>query len=307
MGGGDTTDYVTIEGRAPVPKEQQPLTEYCVVMPNYFKAMGIPLLAGRDVAEADTKQSPNVAIISQEFARLHFPSEDPLGHRILLQGQQRDPLVIVGVVGDVKQLGLDEKVRATVYAPYLQDPLGSELPRSILFVIRSSSDPAAMAATIRSEALAVDNGLPIFSLKTMTDYLSESLSRRRFNMTLLSVFAAVALLLAAIGIYGVISYSVTQRTHEIGIRMALGARPASILRMVVGKGMGLVFVGIAVGLVTSYLLTSFVQSLLYEVSATDPIIFAVIPLLVVGVALGASFVPAQRATRVDPMIALRYE
>jgi len=307
LSGGDTTDSFTIEGRPRVRKEEEPSTAYCVVMPDYFKAMGIPFLRGRDFLSTDTKQSPNVVIISQSLADLHFPGEDPLGHRITLQGQVRDPLVIVGIVGDIRQIGLDEKVRPTIYVPYLQDPLGSEVSRAMALVVHTKSDPTQMAATLRSEVLAVDNSLPIYSLKTVSDYLSDSLSRRRFNMTLLAVFAAVALVLAGVGIYGVVSYSVTERTHEIGIRQALGARRTDIMKIVVGKGMTLVLIGVIVGLIASYLLTRFIESLLYEVSAVDPVTFVVIPLVALGVALLACAVPARRAMRVDPMEALRYE
>ncbi len=270
--------------------------------------MQIPLIAGRDIEWTDTKESPNVAVINDTFARRHFPDESPLGHRIILQGQERDPLVIVGVVGDVKQFGLDQKeMVAECFVPYLQDPLSQNLPRSTTIVARTQSDPGQLAAVLREEALALDKTLPIYNVRTMHEQMRESLTRRRFNLMLLSVFAAVALLLAAVGIYGVISYSVTERTHEIGIRQALGARPRDILKMVLGQGLGLALAGVAVGLGAAYALTRFAESMLYGVSATDTVTFLVISAVVLGVALAACFIPARRATKTDPMVALRYE
>jgi putative ABC transport system permease protein len=230
-----------------------------------------------------------------------------LGHRIKLQGQQRDPLLIVGVVGDVRHFGLHEKPTPEAYVPYLQDPLGEDLQRFMTLVVRSAGSDPGLAASLREEVRALDKSLPVVSIKTMNEYLYESLSRRRFNMLLLGVFAGLALMLAAVGIYGVVSYSVTQRTHEIGVRMAIGARQRDILKLVVGQAMRLALTGIAIGLVASFALTRLMESLLYGVSATDPMTFAFISLILTGVALGACFVPARRATKVDPMIALRYE
>jgi predicted permease len=305
--GADTSDSFTIEGRPAVAKQEEPSTQYRVVTPRYFESMGIPLLAGRDFAETDTKQAPNVVVINQAFARQHFAGESPLGHRIRLQGQERDPLLIVGVVGDVRHIGLDERPIPEAYVPFLQDPLSETYQRSMTVVARTQSDPGVVAGSLRAALTSLDKSLPVFAFKPMTEYLRDSLARRRFNLILLTAFGGVALALAAVGIYGVISYGVTQRTHEIGIRMALGAEKGDVLRLVVRQGMILALGGVAVGLLASLALTRLMETLLYGVSVTDPLTFAVIALLLTSVALLACFVPARRAAKVDPLVALRYE
>jgi predicted permease len=278
-----------------------------VVTPRYFESMGIPLLAGRDFAETDTKQAPNVVVINEAFARRHFAGESPLGHRIRLQGQERDPLLIVGVVGDVRQLGIDKQPVPEAFVPFLQDPLSKTYLRSMIIVARTKSDPGAVAGSLRAALTSLDKSLPVYDLKPMTEYLRDSLARRRFNLILLTAFGGVALALAAVGIYGVISYGVTQRTHEIGIRMALGAKKGDVLRLVVRQGMMMALVGVAVGVLASLALTRLMESLLFGVSVTDPLTFAVIALLLTSAALLACFVPARRAAKVDPLVALRYE
>jgi putative ABC transport system permease protein len=307
LSGSNMSDNFTIEGRPPVSKKDQPLTECRVVSSRYFESMNIPLLRGRDFSETDTKQAPNVTIINETFAKQHFPGEDPIGHRLSLQGQFRDPLLIVGIVGDVRDLSLDQAATPEIYFPYFQNPLFENFDRSFTIVVRTKSSPTSMAEPLRAELLNLDRSLPVYSLKPMTEYLSGSLSRRRFNLVLLSVFAAVALLLAAVGIYGVISYSVSQRTHEIGIRVAVGAHSRDILKLVVGQAMILALVGITLGLLASIGLTRLMESLLYGVSATDPLTFVALSAVLAGVSLTACLIPALRATRVDPMIALRYE
>lgn len=307
LSGSNTNDYFTIEGRPAVPKEERPLTEYRVVTPRYFESMGIPLLAGRDFVETDTKQSPNVIVINEAFVRQHFAEENPLGRRINLQGQERDPPLIVGVVGNVRDLGLDEQPTPEAYVPFLQDPLSNTYQRSLTIVVRTKSDPQAMAEPLRAELISMDGSLPVYALKPMTDYMRDSLSRRQFNMILLSIFGGVALLLAAVGIYGVISYSVTQRTHEIGIRMALGARARDVQKMVVRQGMMLALGGVAIGLLASLALMRLMEALLFGVSVNDGPTFSVIALLLTFVALAACCIPARRATRVDPLAALRCE
>jgi putative ABC transport system permease protein len=305
--GSNTSDYFTIEGQPPVAKKEEPITEYHVVTPRYFESMGIPLLAGRDFAETDTKQAPNVVVINEAFARRHFAGESPLGHRIRLQGQERDPLLIVGVVGDVRQLGLDKQPVPEAFVPFLQDPLSKTYQRSMTIVARTKSDPGAVAGSLRAMLTSLDKSLPVYDLKPMTEYLRDSLARRRFNLILLTAFGGVALALAAVGIYGVISYGVTQRTHEIGIRMALGAEKGDVLWLVVRQGMILALGGVAIGLLASLALTRLMETLLYGVSVTDPLTFTVIALLLTSVALLACFVPARRAAKVDPLVALRYE
>lgn len=305
--GSSTSDYFTIEGRPPIAKESEPLTDYRVVTPRYFQSMGIPLLAGRDFSETDTKQSPNVVVINDEFVRRHFGSENPLGHRLKLQGQARDPLLIVGVVGNVHHFGLDQQQPAVeVYVPFLQDPLSLDY-RSMTIVARTKSDPAAVAGSLRNTLTSMDKSLPVYAVRPMTEYVGDSLARRRFNMVLLVAFSCVALVLAAVGIYGVISYSVIQRTHEMGIRMAIGAQRSDVLKLVVRQAMILAFAGVVIGLLAAWGLTRLIKSLLFNVSAADPLTFAVIAVVMISIALLACLIPARRATKVDPLVALRYE
>ncbi len=307
LSGGNTSDYFTIEGRPAIAKEAEPLTEYRVVTPRYFESMGIPLLSGRDFAGTDTRQSPNVVVINDAFARRHFAGENPLGHRIKLQGQERDPFLIVGVVGNVRDIGLDEQPTPEAYVPFLQDPLSQTYQRSMRIVARTISDPRDVAGSLRSALTSIDKSLPVYEIKPMTKYLRDSLSRRRFSLVLLSVFGGVALTLAAVGVYGVISYGVTQRTHEMGIRMALGAQSRDVLKLVVRQAMMLALGGVGIGLLAALALTRLMKSLLFDVGATDPLTFAVIALLMTLIALLACLFPARRATKVDPLAALRYE
>jgi predicted permease len=269
--------------------------------------MGIPLRAGRDFSETDTKQSPNVVVINDAFARRHFAGEDPLGHRLKLQGQERDPLLIVGVVGDVRDFALDEHPTPEAYVPFLQDPLSKTYERSMTIVTRTKSDPGAIAGSLRAALTSMDKSLPVYALKPMEEYLHDSLARRRFNVVLLSAFSGIALVLAAIGIYGVISYGVGQRTREMGIRMALGAQSRDVLKLVVRQAMTLTLGGVVIGLLASFALTRLLKSLLFSVSVTDPLTFGVIALLLTLIALLACLIPAVRATKVDPLVALRYE
>ena len=305
--GSNTTDSFTIEGRPPIAKEAEPSTVYHIITPRYFESMGIPLLSGRDIAHTDTKQSPNVVVINEVFARRHFAGENPLGHRLKLQGQERDPLRIVGVVGNVRQLGLDEQATPEVYVPFLQDPLSTTYQRSLIIVARTKSDPGAIAGSLRGALASVDKSLPVYALKPMTEHLRDSLARRRFNLILLTVFSCVALALAAVGIYGVISYGVTQRTHEMGIRLALGAKPRDVLKLVVRQAMVLALGGVGIGLLASWALTRLMKGLLFSVSVTDPMTFVAIAVLMTLIALIACLIPALRATKVDPLVALRYE
>jgi putative ABC transport system permease protein len=307
LAGSDTSDYFAIEGRPDPPPNERPLVYYRVCTPGYFRTMGISFLAGRDFDERDTKQSPNVTVINEIFAHSFFPNEDPIGKRLKLQGQQREPPLIVGVVGNIRHQGLDVEPLPEAYVPYQQDPLGAEVSRSMTMVIRTPGDQAGMARSLRDAAMTVDKGLPIFNVKLMDDYLYESLARRRFNLLLLEIFAGVALALAAVGVYGVISYSVSQRAHEIGVRMALGASRRDILSMVVRQGLALTLTGVGLGIASAFALTRFVSSLLYSVSPTDPLTFVAVILLLIGVTVLACWLPARRATRVDPLTALRHE
>ena len=293
----------SIEGRpAPLPGEGLGAV-YRIVRPGYFKTMGATLIEGRDFTERDNETAPGAVIINEAMARRHWPGEDPIGKRIKITSEDFSSREIVAVVKDVKQSDWTAKPRPEMYLPYLQ----ATSPRYLTLVIRTSSEPMKLATAVQSEVWAIDKNLPVSEIMSMEEAISASIAQQRFNMLLLSIFAAVALLLAVVGIYGVMSYSVTQRTHEIGIRMALGARASDVLRMIVGQGMALVAIGIGVGLVGAFLLTRLMESLLFGVSVTDPLTFIAISVILAGVALGACFVPARRATRVDPMIALRYE
>ncbi len=305
LSGAEEIDQFTPEGRPqPVNFNDTPLADFRFADHRYFSLMSIPLLQGRYFTEQDDERSQKVVIISEELARRFYPGESPIG-KLIKAGdfESRSPWCsIVGVVADVKHSGLDSNARPHLYFPYTQKFWGR-----LTLVARTTSDPDNLAAGMRESVWAVDKDQPVASVKTMEELLSASVSHRRFNALLLGLFAGAALLLAAVGIYGVISYSVTERTHEIGIRQALGARASDVLIMVARQGMALAAVGLLIGMVTAFALTRWMSSLLYGVSATDSLTFILTPLVIAGVALAATLVPAFRATRVDPMIALRHE
>ena len=290
-----------VEGRPPRPGED-PQADYSSVSPNYFEVMGTPLRAGRGFTTGDGPGAPAVALVNETLARRAFPGEDPLGKRLTIQYlERRVSLEIVGVVADSRQWAAEEP-RTHIYDCYLQRPWLSSS-----FVVRTEGDPAALSAAAQKAVREVDPGRVATNVKTMNQLLSESVAQPLFYTQLLSLFAGVALLLAAVGVYGVMSYNVTQRTHEIGVRIALGARGRDVVRMVVGQGMALALVGVAVGLLGAFALTRLMSSLLYGVSATDPLTFAGVPVLLLAVALVANYLPARRATKIDPIKALRYE
>ncbi|MGA9769122.1 MAG: ABC transporter permease [Blastocatellia bacterium] len=300
-----TDDFVLgfeIQGRPPYAPGDEPSTNYYSVTPDYFKAMGIPLLKGRLFTEQDSKNAPRVVIINESMAKQIFPDEDPLGKRIHVTNGPVTYREIVGIVGDVKQYGLDQKTPVQTYEPFLQEPFSF-----MSLVVRTAGEPTSLSAAIRSEVLSIDSEQPVSSIKTLDQILSTSVAQQRFAMLLFGVFGAVAMVLAAVGIYGVMSYSVTERTHEIGIRMALGAGQREVLRLIVGHGMILTLIGIGVGLGAAFALTRLMSSFLFGVSVTDIMTFAVISASLTVVALTACVVPARRAMKVDPMIALRYE
>ncbi|MEK6301901.1 MAG: ABC transporter permease [Acidobacteriota bacterium] len=299
------TDF-TISGRAAMTSSEAPSAQNRWVSPGYFGTMRIPLLQGRDFTEQDKSGGQGVTVIDETLARRHFPNQNPIGTH--LKFFERD-FEIVGVVGAVKHNGLDDEPSPTLYGPLDQVPKSNLafLTSNMSLAIRTGVQPLALQTGVRNEVQAVDGEVPASSMKTMEQFLSTSVAPRRFNLLLLLVFAAAALLLAVTGIYAVISYSVTQRTHEIGVRLALGAAPRDVLRLIVGKGMALALAGVGVGLIVSVAITRVMKSLLFDVSATDPATFAAVSVILAGVALGACFVPARRASRVDPMIALRNE
>jgi putative ABC transport system permease protein len=272
---------------------------------DYFRALGIALLKGRTFTDDDRAETMPVIVVNEAMARRFWPDQEVIGKRIRWGGWNRDGwLTIVGVVADVKLSSLEAEDKPAVYMPTFQIP---RLRRDAVFIARTSGDPASLLTAVRREINEVDADLPVYDLRTMRQVIAGSVAQRRFAMLLLVVFAVAALLLAAVGLYGVTAYAVTQRTQEIGIRMALGARPRDIARLVVGHSLMLTLVGAAVGLIIAFALTRFMSSLLFGISATDPLTFTLIPLLLALVALAACYVPARRATKVDPMIALRYE
>jgi putative ABC transport system permease protein len=274
-----------------------------VSSPGYFQTMGIPLLKGRGLTEQDTHSSMQVAVINEALARNLFPGEDPVGKHIINFGPLNDQIQIVGVVGNVRHVGLETAPRPEIYLPFGQ----AHWP-SVFMVVRSkTSDPLALALAAQNAVASVNRDIPLANLRTMQDVIAESVLRRRFAMLLLSVFSGLAMLLAAIGLYGVMSYTVSQRTHEIGIRMALGAQKEDVLKLIVGQGMRLVALGVVLGTIASVALTRLMATLLFGVSARDPITFGAVAALLAAVALLANYVPARRAAQVDPMVALRYE
>jgi putative ABC transport system permease protein len=309
LGGPHIRMFLQIEGRPPFEPGNEPVVEINHISPDYFQTMGMHLRTGRAFTAGDRDGTPKVAVINETLARRFFTNENPIGKRLLM-GQM--PQTIVGVVNDVYHLGLDQEVHPEVYFPYMQMP-NFGLMKLAVRVASSNHRPAdplslaGLAASIRNQVGAIEPNEPVDQIVTMDERLSNSIAGRRFQMFLLGVFAAVALLIATVGIYGVISYAVSQQTQEIGIRMALGAQAIDVLRMVIWRGMCLALIGVALGLAAALALTRVMKNLLFEVSATDPATFALIALLVVGVALIASYIPARRATKVDPLQALRHE
>jgi putative ABC transport system permease protein len=303
VGLGSATSF-WVDGRPEPPPGEKPGTDVRVITPGYFAAMGIPLIKGRIFDERDNAQSPRVLIINEAMAREFFPDEDPIGKRLIISWDRPAlPDEIIGVVGDAKLTSIDGQVRPAIYWPHARQSSYS----AMAFAVRTTSDPLAVAGSLVSEIRAIDAEQPVADIRTMEEVVSTSVSRPRFNMLLLGLFAGVALVLSAVGIYGVMAYSVNQRTHEIGIRMALGARSTDVLRLIVGQGMVLALGGVGIGLAGAYFLTGLMSSLLFGVTATDPLTFGGISLLLAGVAFVACYVPARRATKVDPMVALRYE
>jgi putative ABC transport system permease protein len=290
-----------IEGRLEPLPGQTPNADIRAVNHDYFRAMGIPLLKGRTFTEADVRSNAKVVLISEELARLYFAGEDPIGRRIFRGAVGQAPYEeIIGVVGDVRHRGLDGGLRQTLYSPFLGLGFSN-------LVVRTTNDPAALAAAVRKEVTAIDPNQPVANIKTMEQWRSESVAQQRFRTLLLGTFSAVALLLSVVGIYGVMAYAVARRTHELGIRMALGARSSEVMKLVLGQGMKLAGIGLAIGLLASLALTRLMKGLLFGVSATDPVTFAAIALLLTVVALLACYFPARRAMKVDPMVALRHE
>jgi predicted permease len=296
----------------PATMSQMKVALFYAVQPDYLKAMGIPLIRGRFINAQDNEHSPFVIAIDEDFAKQYFPGQDPIGRRVNF-GLINTSGLIVGVVGHVKQWGLDENsgppIRAQFYFPISQVPnqFFSLLARQGDFMVRTEGSPDAEMKTITAALRTVNSQIVVFEVHTLNSIISRSLADRRFSMILLGIFAGLALLLSCIGIYGVISYLAGQRTHEIGVRMALGAQPSHVMRLVLGQAAKMALIGVGVGIAGSLALTRLMTKMLYGISAYDPLTFVVVAALLMAIALAACYVPARRAMRVDPMIALRYE
>ena len=292
--------YFGIEGRPPQPPGQGYNANLNFTSPGYFRAMGIPLLGGRDFNDGDAEGSGEVAIINSQMARMFWPDEDPIGQRIQVgDGPWRR---VVGIVGDLKYKAMDADTRQEMYWPFYQNEVGGGA-----FVVRTRSDPKEMAGTIRNAILEIERDQPLSEIRTMEDILSESVAARWLNTLLLSIFGGEAIILAVVGLYGVMSYTVAQRTQELGIRMALGATSRDVMKLIVGQGMMLTAVGIGIGIGGALGLTRMMKTLLFDVRPADPATIVVTALVLGAVALFACLIPARRATKVDPMIALKYE
>lgn len=292
-----------IHGQPPPAPGQEPTAQHTIVTSDFFRAIGVKLSRGRVFEKSDHANAPPVVIINETFARRYFPGEDPLGKQILVRRLTR-PVVreIVGVVGDVRHTGLDSPTKPELFMHMLQVPFGS-----MTFVVRTDSDPVALLPAVKREVWSVNRNLPFYSVATMEQLIADTLKERRLSLALLGTFALLALAVAAVGLYGLISFSTSQRTHEIGVRMALGAQGRDIVKLILGEGLLLTLIGVALGAAGAFMLTSFMRGLLFGVSSSDPATYAAVAILLTAVALLACYLPARRATKVDPLIALRTE
>ncbi|HEY7236593.1 MAG TPA: ABC transporter permease [Gemmatimonadaceae bacterium] len=305
LDGSDFTLSFTVRGRPPVPANDEPATQVVAATPEFFSAIGIPVLRGRTYTREAQPGTPKEVVVSREFVRRNFANEDPLGHYIDLgwsrNGDRRGG-TIIGVVGDVKQGGLDQETPPLLYIPHAQAPLGN-----LRVVLRTAVPPSSLTKPVHAAVRDLDRELPVFAVRPLREYVDASVGPQRFYATLVALFSLVALALAAVGLYGVIAYAVSQRTHELGVRVALGATGTRIASMVVRQGLVLTLGGVLCGVVAALLVTRVLQSLLFGVSAVDPLTFVIVLVLLVAVAALASYIPARRAARVDPLIAMRGE
>jgi putative ABC transport system permease protein len=299
--GSRTSSSLAIEGRAPLPRGHSLNADTRAVSADYLRAMGIPLRRGRGFAAHDNADSPRVAIINEQAARRFFPNEDPIGKRLILRGA--DKFEIVGVAGDVKHGNLTEETRPEIYMHAAQVPLRTWMD----VAVRTVGDPESLTTSVRGAIRAVDPDQPVYDVRTMEQRLASSIATSRFNAILLGLFAAVAMILAAGSVYGVMSYTVTQRTGEIGLRMALGAQRGDVLTLVIRQGMTVALIGVGAGVAAATALARLMTGMLYEVGAGDPLTFTIVTVLLIAVALLACYIPARRATKVDPLVALRTE
>jgi putative ABC transport system permease protein len=300
---GGSIQPIAVEGRPVVPMAEQPEVAVRIVEFDFMRTMHVPLLQGRMFTNADIADKPGVILISDAMAKRIWPGENPLGKRLRLTFFPEKIQEVVGVVGNVKQDGLDiAEPAATLYLPMAQAPR-----QFMTVVMRTAAQPGALAPAVANAVHEIDREQPFLEVITMDMVLADSVSHQRFNMLLLGAFAALALLLAAIGLYSVLAYSVRRRVREIGVRMALGAQRMDVIRMILGQGVRLALIGVAIGVVAAFVLTRLMASQLFEVSVTDPLTFAGVALMLIVVAIAACYIPARRAAKVDPMVALRYE
>jgi putative ABC transport system permease protein len=293
----------TVQGQPEPEPGQKPSAKSDLVTPDYFRAMGIPLLKGRAFTEQDRMGAAQVVIINETLARKEFGSQNPVGQQLNFGDSKKSDLwEVVGVVSDIHDFGLEEKVRGNVFRPFAQITLPV-----VAFVVRTSGRPSSLTSGVEQAIWSLHKDQPIYKIIGVDQLANESLGLRRVSSILLGAFSALALLLAGLGIYGVTAFSVAQRTHEIGVRMALGAQPDSVLKMVMGSGMKIVLAGMAIGLAGAFALARVVASLLYGVKPTDVVTFIFTSLLLAFIALVACYVPARRAMRIDPLAAIRYE
>jgi putative ABC transport system permease protein len=301
LSGSNSDASFEIEDAPPHGGGPGPDEEIRVISPDFFRVLQVPLLQGRFFNEADTSTSPQVVIINEALARKYFPNGDALGKRITFDDTHKDPkwITIIGVVGSMRHRGLDVDPQAEYYLPHTQFPL-----RSMIVVARSKLDPRSLTSAIRNQIQSIDSELPIARVRTLDEVVADSIAPRRLSVVLLGVFAAIAVLLATVGVYGVMSFLVVQRTHEIGVRVALGAQRSDVVRLIVGHATKLVGIGTLIGLVLAFLSTRLLSALLYNVGAFDVATFVLVTVALAAVALLASYIPAHRAARADPVVAL---
>jgi putative ABC transport system permease protein len=309
MSGTDPSMPITVEGKNPAPAQGELITRYRAVGGGYFETLQIPMLHGRGFGAGDTASAPAVAIISESLAKKYWPGEDAVGKRLKPNFKGSEWCTVVGVAGDVRHWGADQDIEPTAYYPYTQipDTILPLLEANMSITLRSNLGEGALLPTIRAAMADIDKSVPVYDVKSMDSMVSDAGSLRRFDLSLLGTFSGLALALAAIGVYAVMAYSVSQRTQEIGIRIALGARSRDVLYLILSQGARLAVAGVVAGVIAALLLRRVAANLLYGLGAADPVIFSVVPLLIVSVILLACYVPAYRATKVDPMVALRNE
>jgi predicted permease len=301
MTGSENLEPVEIEGRPKPPAGQEMYTDFRVVTPGYFAALGIPLVRGRTFSPTDGPQQAGVAVVSEALARVHWPGQDPIGRRLRIY-EEEGWLTVVGVVGDVRHSGKQSPARPHLYAAYAQSPYGE-----LAVAVRTDADLSSLAPALRAAVAGVDADLPLADLRTMPDVVAGTMAGRRSNMLLLAAFAGLALLLSSVGLYGVASHSVGQRTREMGLRMALGAAPGAVLRMVLRESLRTVLLGLVPGVLGALAAGRLLSGMLYGIPAADPVTFVGSVAVLAGVTVAASLAPGLRATRVDPMVTLRAE